>query len=323
MRRVFEVLERYAGADAPVLILGETGTGKELVARALHARGRQAAGPFVPLNCGGLTPGLWESELYGHEKGAFTGAHARRPGAFEQADGGTLFLDEMGEMPLAAQARLLRVLETGLVRRVGGIAEVRCRVRVVSATHRDLSADVGAGRFRADLFHRLAILVVGLPPLRERREDILPLATELLGRLAPRGAPPAILDDSARARLSLHDWPGNVRELRNVLTRALALHGPVGPAGSARAGLPGGSPALVLGAADVEPWAGPGERRPRPVPYAARGAGEGAASLVEHERAAVTHALSATGGNRTAAARALGISRSTLREKMVRYGMAC
>jgi DNA-binding NtrC family response regulator len=221
MRRVFEVLERYAGADAPVLILGETGTGKELVARALHARGRQAAGPFVPLNCGGLTPGLWESELYGHEKGAFTGAHARRPGAFEQADGGTLFLDEMGEMPLAAQARLLRVLETGLVRRVGGIAEVRCRVRVVSATHRDLSADVGAGRFRADLFHRLAILVVGLPPLRERREDILPLATELLGRLAPRGAPPAILDDSARARLSLHDWPGNVRELCNVVQRAV------------------------------------------------------------------------------------------------------
>jgi DNA-binding NtrC family response regulator len=222
-------LRRQIGVLAPsplaVLILGETGTGKELIAQALHDEsGRR--GPFVPLNCGAIAKDLVESELFGHEKGAFTGALGRRSGVFQEADGGTLFLDEIGELPLALQSRLLRALETGCVRPVGSNKEVPVRVRVVAATHVDLGRAAKEGRFRADLFFRLNGAILISPPLRERREDIALLARHFLTEFAREGGA-SRLSEAALAALSAHDWPGNVRELRHLLMRAAILRGPV------------------------------------------------------------------------------------------------
>jgi DNA-binding NtrC family response regulator len=220
MRRLAEQVRRLAGHALPVLIAGESGTGKELVARALHAEGPRRSRAFVAINVTALPRELVESELFGHERGAFTGAHARREGAFAEADGGTLFLDEIGDLPLEAQPKLLRALDGYEVRRVGAAGGgQRADVRVVAATHARLDQRVSRGDFRRDLFHRLECLVITVPPLRERRGDIGVLARELLRQLA-REMGPRTLTPAALARLSAYDWPGNVRELRNVLCRA-------------------------------------------------------------------------------------------------------
>ncbi len=221
MRRLKRSIGRFGAADAPVLLRGETGAGKELTARALHRASRRRHRAFVAVNCGAFPGELVEAELFGSLPGGYTGAR-RRDGLFVAADGGTLFLDELGELPLSAQAVLLRVLETGEVRPVGGDRARAVDVRVISATHRDLAEMVAAGRFRADLFHRLAILGVDLPPLRRRLDDLRPLARALVPDAARR------LTDDGWRRLRHHPWPGNVRELRNVLVRAAAEF-PVGP----------------------------------------------------------------------------------------------
>ncbi|MEQ9495269.1 MAG: sigma 54-interacting transcriptional regulator [Deltaproteobacteria bacterium] len=225
MQALFRLLEKLAAVDTPVLVQGETGTGKDLVARALHEQGRRAAGPFVVFDCGAVAPTLAESELFGHVRGAFTGADADREGAFERAAGGTLFLDEIGELDSALQPKLLRALESKTVRRVGGAEERAVDVRVVAATHRDLRQMVNAGTFREDLFHRIAVFLVRVPPLRERPDDIEALAQHFLARAlagtdfsaAPKITPASLSTLVSRA------WTGNVRELRNVVERALVL----------------------------------------------------------------------------------------------------
>jgi DNA-binding NtrC family response regulator len=220
MRRLADQVRRLAGHALPVLIAGESGTGKELVARALHHEGPRRERPFVVMNVTALPRELVESELFGHERGAFTGAHTRRLGAFAEAEGGTLFLDEVGELPLDAQPKLLRALDGYEVRRVGAPGSgKRADVRVVAATHAPLEQRVTAGEFRRDLFHRLECFVVHVPALRERRGDVAAIARELLQQLAPQVGP-RTLSPAALARLAAHDWPGNVRELRNVLCRA-------------------------------------------------------------------------------------------------------
>jgi len=224
LKTVMDGLNRVAATDTTVLILGETGTGKELIARAVHDRGPRAAHPLVKVNCAALPGELIESELFGHEKGAFTGATAQRKGRFELADGGTIFLDEVGELSAQAQAKLLRVLQEQTFERVGGTRSLRVDVRVIAATNRDLAAMVAEGRFRADLFYRLNVFPVLLPPLRERPEDILPLAIFFLGGFVKKlGKPLTGISEDATARLEDYPWPGNVRELQNVVERAVIL----------------------------------------------------------------------------------------------------
>jgi DNA-binding NtrC family response regulator len=220
MRAVFDLIERVAPSDVPVLVLGETGTGKELVARALHDRSPRARKTFLAENCAAVPANLLESELFGHKKGAFTHAIADRPGHFVTASGGTLFLDEIGDMPLEMQAKLLRALETGEVRPVGSSQTVKVDVRIVAATHRDLAARVKERAFREDLYFRLNVIKVELPPLRERGEDVDLLVRFFLARL---GGPGIEVTPAARAALAAHRWPGNVRQLENELRRAVAL----------------------------------------------------------------------------------------------------
>ncbi len=286
MQRLFGVLHRVARHDAPVLVVGESGTGKELVARGLHSAGPRHAGPFVAVNCAAIAATLFESALFGHERGAFTGASQRQDGAFQQAAGGTLFLDEVGELGLELQAKLLRALESGEVRRVGSQRPEYPDVRVVAATNRDLAQMVRDKRFREDLYYRLSVLPVRTPPLRERREDIPLLAHTLLARHHPG----ARLTDEAADALQRYDWPGNVRELRNVLTRAVVLHGPI----------------VHPGALSFHPWAFEGGSPPR-------------TARPEDERQAILDALERTAGNRTAAARLLGMPRSSLLYKLKKY----
>lgn len=299
MREVEKLIGRLADRDVTVLITGETGTGKEVVARAIHRFGRRRAGPFVAVNCAAIPPDLLESELFGHERGAFTGAHAARAGAFRDAEGGTIFLDEIGDMGLALQAKLLRVLETREVTPVGGRG-VRIDVRIICATHRDLAAEVAAGRFREDLYFRLNVVPVHLPPLRERLADILPLAEHFLAPFGKR------LDAQAAARLLAHSWPGNVRELRNAMERVAAL-----------------DPAPVITAAslaflDEGVQAGRREGGLSLEGLLAMPLAEAVAAL---EREMIRRALAASQGNRAEAARRLGIHRPLLYEKLRRYGL--
>ena len=318
MRAVYRVVARAAPTRATVLVTGESGTGKELVARALHAAGPRARRAFVALNCAALPAELAEAELFGHVRGAFTGAVHDRAGLFEAADGGTLFLDEVGDMPPALQAKLLRVLESGEVTRVGATRPVAVDVRVVAATHRPLDALVAEGRFRDDLRYRLTVLTVALPPLRDRREDVPALAAHFLAHFAERhGVPARPLADDARRALLAHDWPGNVRELRNALERALLLAdgdaitaadlpAAVTAAGAA-SGVPGqAGPALRPAEAAVAelPWAD-----------ARRRAAEA------FDRAFLAAALERQGGNVSAAARAVGVHRQTLQKLMARLGL--
>jgi two-component system, NtrC family, nitrogen regulation response regulator NtrX len=222
MRALMAQIERVANSETRVCILGETGTGKELVARTLHDRSPRRNGPFVTLNCAAVPAELVESELFGHEKGAFTGAAARHAGKFEQAQDGTLFLDEIGDMPLPMQAKLLRVLETGEIERVGGDRPISVDVRVIVATHRKLEELVREGKFRQDLYHRIYVFPITLPPLRERREDIPALVSHFARQVAEQnGWKPVKITDEAMQRLQSHSWPGNVRELRNVVERLL------------------------------------------------------------------------------------------------------
>ena len=223
MRRVFEQVRQVAKWNTTVLIRGETGTGKELIANAIHYNSPRARGAFVKLNCASLPENLLESELFGHEKGAFTGAMTQKKGRFEQADGGTLFLDEIGEVSAAFQAKLLRVLQEGELERVGGTRTLRVDVRVVAATHRDLEGDVASGKFREDLYYRLNVMPIYLPSLRERMEDIPDIARFLIGKIGGQQSRTLELTDSALRVLMHHDWPGNVRELENCLERAAVM----------------------------------------------------------------------------------------------------
>ncbi|MEC7518272.1 MAG: sigma 54-interacting transcriptional regulator [Myxococcota bacterium] len=223
MRRLMARVGKAAKAEMPALLVGESGTGKELVARALHEESRRSGGPFVTVDCGALSPALVASELFGHEKGAFTGADRQHEGAFERADGGTLFLDEIGELSPELQPALLGVLERGRFRRVGGRKEVSVDVRVVAATHRDLRAEVNEGTFRLDLYYRLAVVVLELPPLRERLEDVPLLVEHFLREAGHDGAVSEVFSAEALTALCRHRWPGNVRELRNVVEATLAM----------------------------------------------------------------------------------------------------
>jgi DNA-binding NtrC family response regulator len=304
MREVVWQVRQLAATRSTVLVRGESGTGKELVARALHAEGPRAAGPFVAVNCGAFAEGLLESELFGHERGAFTGAVARRAGAFERAQGGTLFLDEIGEAPPAVQVKLLRVLEDRSVTRVGGGEPFRVDVRLVSATNRDLPGLVRAGTFREDLYYRLQVVELRLPPLRERREDIRPLAERFVAAAQlENGCRIDRVEEAWYERLEAHAWPGNVRELRNTVESAvvtapggvlladrLRLDGPFAPAAPSRA------------AADA--WLPPDGM-----------------TLDDIEKRVMEHVLRQTHGNRSLTAERLGVSRRTVQRKIQDYNL--
>ena len=299
VRELVKTIERVAQSDASVLVLGESGTGKGLVARTLHALSPRAAGPFIHVDCGALAAGVFESELFGHERGAFTGAARLRHGHVELADGGTLFLDEIGELPLELQPKLLRVLETRSVVRVGGSAPVAVDVRFLAATHRRLTDMVAAGTFREDLFFRLHVVEVAVPPLRARRADLAALCDALIPRVARRcGRAPRPLSADALARLGAYGWPGNVRELENVLERALVL-GDADTIAADELELPD-RPAVPD---DVDADAGHGE------------------VMEEIEKKRLVAALRAAGGNQSSAARALGLPRTTFINKLRRYGL--
>ncbi|QET04188.1 sigma-54-dependent Fis family transcriptional regulator [Cupriavidus pauculus] len=293
MRQVFKRIGLAANTDATVLILGETGTGKELVARALHRNSNRAARPFVAVNCAAIPPELMESELFGHVKGAFTGAVSDRIGRFREADGGTLFLDEIGDMPLSTQAKILRVLQEREITPVGASRVQPVDVRIVAATHRDLPAAVREGRFREDLWYRLQVVPLWLPPLRDRLGDVLLLAEHFLRQLG--GDVPKRLSAPAARLLLSHAWPGNVRELRNAMERAAILsHGPVIEV--EHIGLE--AQARSVTALDID-WDGPMEL-----------------AVARVEREMIVRALAATAGNRAEAARRLGLSRQQLYRKL-------
>ena len=308
MKPVVDALRKVATTTATVLLQGESGTGKEVAARTVHEWSTREEAPFVAVNCAALSDQLLESELFGHEKGAFTGAHARRRGRLELAAGGTFFLDEVGELKPDLQAKLLRVLQERTFERVGGAQTLRAEVRWVAASNRDLRAMVADGRFREDLYHRLAVFPITLPPLRERPEDILPLAELLLVEVAAElGRPGIALSKTAAARLEASKWPGNVRALRNALERAVILceageitteHLWFDSVPSARA----------------EPASGP-------VPTADWRQKLEGRSLAELEQAAIETTLAAVDGNRKQAAAQLGIGLRTLYDKLKRYGL--
>jgi two-component system, NtrC family, response regulator HydG len=301
MRDVFTTLRRLAPTDVTVTLVGETGAGKDVLARSVHAASARAESPLVIFDCGSVAPNLVESELLGHERGAFTGAVTTHAGAFQRAHGGTLLLDEIGELPLALQPRLLRALESRCVRRVGGKVDHRVDVRVIAATNRDLRAEVSAGRFREDLFFRLAVAVVEVPPLRQRLDDLPDLVD---GLLADLGRPEIVVSEDALAALRAHAWPGNVRELKNALACAVTFVDR-GVTSLERQHLRLLTPAAerkeeTVGA-DSLPLAGH--------------------ALERLERAAIHQTLAQTHGNKAHAARSLGIAVSTLYEKLKRYGL--
>ncbi len=308
MRRVYQLVQKVADTPMTVLIIGETGTGKEVVAEALHRQSSRKARPFVRLNCACLPETLLESELFGHERGSFTGADKRKIGFFEAADGGTIFLDEIGEITSAVQAKLLRVLEEHKITRVGGTQEIAVDVRVVCATNRDLEIEVARGAFREDLFFRISAFTILVPPLRDRKGEILPLTEYFLGVMAhEHGQAPPQVSDEARRALERYSWPGNVRELRNALERALVLQaGGVGELEDLperlreEAELRGG-PALPLPVVD--------------------GGVDVRQQIADVERASILAVLEACGGNQTHAARKLGLSRRALIYRMEKHGL--
>ena len=322
MKRLYEMLDVVAPTGLSVLILGETGVGKEVFAEALHRRSSRVGAPFLKLNCAALPESILEAELFGYEKGAFTGATQTKVGLFEAADGGTLFLDEVGEMAASTQTKVLRALESGEVMRLGSSTTRKVDVRFLSAANRDLRKLVASGGFRADLFFRLNGITMTLPPLRKRPEDVLPLAEVFLERAARKlGKPPPRLGEEARKALGAHPWPGNVRELRNVVERAVVL-------------CPGDvllPEHLLLHEGELETPEAQPSRTPLPgtppdgqvtmrLP-ASPGAPELKGKLEEFERAQILEALAKTTGNQTRAAKLLGIARRTLIKKMVRYGI--
>ncbi|MEQ1564010.1 MAG: sigma-54 dependent transcriptional regulator [Myxococcota bacterium] len=306
MRDLSRLIDKVAPSPTTVLITGESGTGKELVARALHERGDRAKGPFIQVNCGAIPEQLFEAELFGYERGAFTGAVGSKPGRFELAHGGTLFLDEVGELPRDMQVKLLRALQERRIDRVGGIEPIEVDVRVLAATNVDLKKASDDGRFRSDLFYRLSVFPIHLPPLRERVDDIPVLAEHFLARFAERlGKPPMRIAPEAMASLLEHGWPGNIRELENLMERAVLL-----------------CEGTTVGPSDL-----PGLRGDAPV----RATGEELEELdlkeyvrvhtARLERARILRVLEAEDGNVTRAARRLGISRKSLQTKMKEYGL--
>jgi two-component system nitrogen regulation response regulator GlnG len=322
MQEIYRAIARLTTTDLTVMVTGESGTGKELVARALHEFGRRRLGPFVAVNMAAIPRELIESELFGHERGAFTGAHSRNQGRFEQANGGTLFLDEIGDMPPEAQTRLLRVLQEGEFTTVGGRAQVKVNVRIIAATHRDLRTAIRQGLFREDLFYRLNVVPIRLPPLRDRAEDVPQLARHFLAQARQAGLPAKQLDAGAIERLKAHRWPGNVRELENLMRRLAALY-PQETIGeeviaaelaeapaAADPGLPGAQPSLAAAV----------EKHIRQFLAASRdglpGPGVYDRVIAEVERPLIQLTLSATRGNQIRAAQILGLNRNTLRKKI-------
>ena len=303
MRQALDLVARVAGHPTTVLITGERGTGKEVIAQAIHRASPRAAGPFVAVNCAAIPDTLLESELFGYVKGAFTGATGDRPGLFEQADGGTLLLDEVGELPLALQAKLLRVLQEHEIRRVGDQKTRRVDVRLLAATAKDLAAEAAAGRFRHDLLDRLNVVAIHLRPLSERRADIAPLAGHFAARLAGRLGRRVVLSDAALQWLGEQPWPGNVRSLEHAIERA----------------------AVLCDKEILEPGDFVGARPLSPSPQRGEGERGGEVTLkdaVERaEREAITASLAAAAGNRREAAKRLGVSLRTLFYKMDRYGI--
>jgi DNA-binding NtrC family response regulator len=298
MLEVYKQIAFAADATAPVLIVGESGTGKELVARAIHDHGRRASRPFVAVNCGAITETLLESELFGHTRGAFTGAVADAKGLFEQATGGTILLDEVGETSAALQVKLLRTLEEGEVRPVGASRPVKIDVRVVAATNVDLALAVEAGRFRQDLYYRLSVVVIRLPPLRDRRADIPLLIEAFLSNACARARRDRRLSTAAADALRNHSWPGNVRELENTIERLVLF-----------------SPGTVIDVADLPPGVAGGPVRLEDQLFV------GLPRLEEVERRYLVHVLTAVDGNRTRAAEVMGIDRRTLYRMADRYGI--
>jgi two-component system nitrogen regulation response regulator GlnG len=323
MQEIYRAIARLMGTDLTVMITGESGTGKELVARALHDFGKRRAGPFVAINMAAIPRELIESELFGHERGAFTGATARGVGRFEQAKGGTLFLDEIGDMPAEAQTRLLRVLQEGEYTAVGGRAPIRVDVRIIAATHRDLPQLIRQGLFREDLFYRLNVAPIRLPPLRERSADIAALASHFASLAAREGLPFKTIDEAAMERLRRYRWPGNVRELENLVRRLAALYSQevigadVVEAELAEALPPAAVPAE---AASGEGLAAAVERHITDYFAAHRGTPPAAGLydrvLREIERPLIVATLGATRGNQIKAAHLLGLNRNTLRKKI-------
>ncbi|MEE4113749.1 MAG: sigma-54 dependent transcriptional regulator, partial [Desulfobacteraceae bacterium] len=302
MVRLMETVAQVAVSEATVMVTGESGTGKELVAAAIHRNSPRKAGPFVKVNCAAITETLLESELFGHEKGAFTGAERRREGRFVQADGGSLFLDEVGEMPVSMQVKLLRVIQERELTRVGGEQTIPVDVRLIVATNQDLAQMVNAGTFREDLYYRLNVVELKTPPLRERREDIPLLAAFFLTRFAEKNRK-SVVRFSPRALdlLIRHPWPGNVRELMNTIERAVVL---------ARSDCLDESDFAALTARRNEIDATlSGSAFPADIP------------LERIEREAILNTLASADGNKSEAARRLGITRKTLREKLKKYGL--
>lgn len=309
MREVLERIRKVAASEASVLLRGESGTGKEVMARALHQQSARAGGPMVCVNCGAIPESLMESELFGHVKGAFTGAIENRKGLFESADGGTVFLDEIGELPLYLQVKLLRVLQEGEIQRVGESQQRRVNVRVIAATNRDLEADVAEGSFRKDLYYRLNVIPVVLPPLRERRSDIEPLITHFLGRHSPAGRRPPVISAEAMRLLMDYDYPGNIRELENAVEHAVVLC-------DGEQIRPEDLPLQVReGHLDDEMLDGLGQFSPPAGGAAAPG------HLEQAEISLIIQALEKTGYNFTRAAQHLGITRRTLGYRINKHGL--
>ncbi|MBX3192622.1 MAG: sigma 54-interacting transcriptional regulator [Labilithrix sp.] len=305
MRRLYDLIDVIAPSKLSVLVLGETGVGKDVYAETIHARSPRASAPFLRLNCAALPENLLEAELFGYERGAFTGAMQAKPGLFESADGGTVFLDEIGEMPLVTQAKLLRVLESGEVLRIGSVKSKRVDVRFVSATNRDLEALSSLGQFRTDLYFRLNGVGVALPPLRKRPDDVLPLATYFLERTGARSA----FGDAAVRELASYRWPGNIRELKNVVERAALL---------AQGGTIGVDHLLFRGTALApEPPALPSA--PRVEAARPASATPMRDEFAELERTRILEAMEKCGNNQSRAARMLGISRTTLIKRLESY----
>jgi two-component system, NtrC family, response regulator AtoC len=311
MREIFRLIARVASSEAPVMITGESGSGKEVAARTVHALSRRVRGPFVAVNCGAISPNIVESELFGHEKGSFTGAERRRAGTFEMAHGGTLFLDEVTEMPPDLQVKFLRVLDTRTFRRVGGNEELDVDVRLVASSNRDLAEAVKSGRFRSDLFYRLNVFPLSMPPLRARKEDLPALASHFLAQVEERERRGfASFEARALDALGRYDWPGNVRELRNAVHRAYVLSDP--PVVRAEAV----EAVLDPSGAAARPPAGPEDQPAGPsVPVHV---GE---RLDAVERKLLLATLQAVNGDRKAAARILGISLKTVYNRLKEYGL--
>lgn len=323
MQQVLNQVERVAATEARVLITGENGTGKELIARRIHSLSERVTGPFVPVNCAALPGNLIESELFGHVKGAFTGAHANKLGKFELASDGTLFLDEVGDMSLSAQAKVLRALEEGVIERVGGSTPIRVDARVVAATNKNLEAEISEGRFRQDLYYRLQVVPLPIPPLRDRPEDIMPLCEHFLSYYcAVDKRPPAILSDDVKDRLESYSWPGNVRELRNAMERLVIM-----------------SEGEVITPTDIEAVIGSGDVRDIPGTWAVVEGGDYLSGEMEEmlrilqeapdlgrfrdeaEKIYLLKVLGEHNWNVRAAAEAMGIQRSNLYRKLEKHGI--